>query len=157
MNMKHIKGRCFIYIGIIASLATLATILSEFIGNTWFNAISTFLIYFTLCMVLIDVGKSINKNHVRKKYVRYVCIFASEIAIILLISYMLGVGTHNTWLGLIGANVIFLTVIIMLIDIKKSIKPCRSFAKYAICFVSVLILMGLVINNIAFLAGVFTS
>ena len=103
--------------------------------------------------MLFDIGKSTGNKYVRKKYIMYVSIFISEIIIINVLSLVLGVGTYNTWLGLVGANVIFLTIVIMLFDIVKSIKHSRTFVVHVVYFILFLTITLLVINNIIFIAG----
>ena len=52
----------------------------------------------------------------------YVGIIVGSFIVTQIISTITGISTENTWLGLIGINIIFLMITIMLIDIFKATK-----------------------------------
>jgi len=96
-------------------------------------------------------------KRLKKKPIIYVSILTVILLITLLISYITGVDTSNTWLGLLFVNAFFGTIVIMLFDVAKSIKYTRSITKYAVYFFPFLMLFVLAVNNIIFMLGGFNS
>ena len=92
-----------------------------------------------------------NMRRVKKKPVVYVCILIVILLVTLLISYVTGVSTSNTWLGLLFANSFFGTITIMLFDLARSIKYTRPFTRYAVYFFPYLLLVGIILSNIIFI------
>ena len=67
------------------------------------------------------------------------------------VSRILNVGTGNTWLGLVYANVLWVAIIKMLWDISKHIRKEHPFVSRFLGFGSVFIAAGIILVN----AGVF--
>ena len=87
----------------------------------------------------------------KKRY--YLFIIIIEFALMLLFSKILNIGTGNTWLGTVSVDIMFLTVVIMLIDIAKSIKQKNKYLFYFIIFVIIIIIISTIITNIIFFSG----
>jgi len=91
----------------------------------------------------------------KKKPIIYVSIHVGLIVITLLVSYVTGVDTSNTWLGALYANAFGLAITIMLFDIAKSVRTPRALTRYIVYFFPLLMLIGIVLSNIIFIMGAF--
>ena len=96
-------------------------------------------------------------SRIKKKPIIYSSILIGIILITLLISHITGVATGSTWLGTLFANTFFLTVIIMLFDMAKSVRTPRVMTKYIVYFFPLLMSLLLVISNILLLVGAISS
>jgi len=154
--MKEIViKRCAIYLIGLIILIVVNSLLNEIIADTPFGSIIGIILMLAICAMLVDIGRLIKDKLKRKKYIICVIIFVGQIAIIQLISIITGVGTENTWLGVIGISVVFLTATVMMFRVAKSIKRTHVLFAYLLYFAIFLIVTGVVINNIAFFTGAF--
>ena len=122
--MKRIKKRfgffiLFIVVGIIVTLTINTFSENEESYIFWFQSIMGF---FSLCAILFCIWRNIKSEHAKRKLFAYTSIFLAEIILILVISYVFRINTRNTWLSIIGADVLFFTSSVLLFDLAKSIK-----------------------------------
>jgi len=94
-------------------------------------------------------------KYIKNKPVIYASIFVGQIIVTLIISFITGVGTGNTWLGMLYANFFGLTVVIMFFDITKTVKHSKPLIGCITHFCYLLMIIGIIIINIAFLSGAF--
>jgi len=91
----------------------------------------------------------------KNKYAIYAGIFVSEIIIIFIISRVLGVGTENTWLGMVGATVVFVSLkIVLLIEATKHVKEGRMMLGCLLYLIILMLSAGLIANIVIFYAGI---
>ena len=110
---KYLKIVLFYLVGLIIIIQILTVALKD----TWFCAVEGYVSYFILFAMLYHIGLVMQDRLIRKKYLVYISIIASEVVINLLLMTMLNVSSEGIWIGLIALNVIFATVFIMLLDI----------------------------------------
>jgi len=151
--MKNvILKKALIYAILLIVLSIFIDVLNEVTVGTQFEGVGRFISILALTAILIYIGISINKKHVRKKYIIYLSIFAGQIIVISLISFITGVETSNTWLGSIGATLIFLTIAILLFDIAKSICSTHALVANILYLAIVIIAITTVVTSVAFWA-----
>ena len=105
-----------------------------------------------LFAVIIDIGRTIKNSARRKKYIIYLAVLAGQMIFFQLVSRILGVGLENTWLAFVGVNVMVLTIIAILFDIKNSLEETNArkndgtyfFVLYSIYIISI----GILILNV---------
>ena len=137
--MKKYLKRFIIY-------SCVATIVSLIAYVLWPDSvIGEILISLMVFLILLDVGRRIQNEAVKKRYFIYIGITVGEIALLLMLSNMLNVGTVNTWLGLVGANMLVGTILAMLFDIARFIDKKGRLVLHAIACIGVIVL---VITNI---------
>ena len=85
-----------------------------------------------------------------KKHITYPGIIIIEVLLILLLSTALGLSTHNTWFAVIGVDIIYLTIAIILFIEAKSMRKTRMFTAFCLYFIMTLIIIGIIVTNIAF-------
>jgi|GEM_PF-5677018 len=78
-----------------------------------------------------------------KKYIIYATIIIGEMALFSLVSKILDISTHNTWLADVAINVVFITICVMLFGIAKSKRG--TFISLFIYFV---IFLSIIVNTI---------
>jgi len=100
-------------------------------------------------------GVVIKMKHIKKKFIIYACIFIGQVLLTLFVSHITGVETTNTWLGALYANVFCLTIIVMLLDIAKSIKDSHSLMGCIIKFCYSLLIVILAIVNVVLIVSAF--
>ena len=118
--MKKILKKLFIY----SCGLTIATI---FVESRRFGITGNILGLLVICAILFDIGRIIKNKTVQRKYFIYLSIIVCQILLLQLISVVLDVGTVNTWLGLVGANVILGTMFTMFFDIARILKNNKKF------------------------------
>ena len=151
--MKNIKIRCLLYVGTIISSITVLGLIYEFTGYSWSSILSTIIFWLAIVVMLVDIGVSIKKEHVKKKYIVYSSLFIGQVVIMQLISMITGVATYNTWLGSIGISIIFVTIVIMLNDITKSMKRNNIYITYGLRLTIYIVIIAIIINNIILFVG----
>ena len=147
--MKEMKKRILIYIG-AGNVIVFSAALLEF----WFDGIFIITLALAMSAMLFDIGRSIEGKRAKKKYFTYVGIFVGQIIFTLFVSAITGVATSNTWLGFVYGNAFALTIIVMSIDIIKSLKGTQGFITFCLKLLILMFAIILVISNIAFLMGV---
>ena len=94
---------------------------------------------------------------IKNKYIIFTSMIVGEIIVIILISRILNISTENTLLGLIGADVIFLTIIIMLISIAKSLHNKYVYSSFFIFLILLILITAIIINNILFFTEIYNK
>ena len=90
------------------------------------------------------------------KHIIFVCVFLIfvQYLIIILLSRILGVGTSNTWLAIIGGNAIFVTIIIALVKIVRICIPNDKLGLVIfgllMCTAIITLLIGIIVINVMF-------
>ena len=150
--MKQIKNSLSLFVvyvifGIIVMVTTSKFTRSEETAMFWLQLIMGF---FSLCVILFYTLKFLkNKSkYSKKKFYIYSSIFLIEILLIKTISYAFNVSTRNTWLALIGLDVIFITIGILFLDIAQYIKNIRKTVAFLLYFAAVFIALTIIIVNI---------
>ena len=151
--MENVKMRCALYGRIMLKSIVLLTLLPEFGRYSWVNAF-VIVFYLVLAVMLIDIGVSIKKRDVKKKYITYTCLIIGQIIIVQIVSAITNVATVNTWLAAVGVNALFITIVIILLDVARSIKHTNELVVGILRFIVFLIVTLLLISNLAFFLGV---
>jgi len=151
--MNDIKRRVAIYLITLAVVTMVSSIAYWITRHDIFNTIAVMVSYLVLFVMLIDIGRSIEKKSTKKKYIIYCSTFIAQIALIRLISEVTSVEATDTWLGAIGATVIFLTLAILLRDVAKSIKSRHSLISGILYFLVVVIVVNAIMVSVIFLMG----
>ena len=94
---------------------------------------------------------------IKNKYIIFTSIIVGEIILIILISRILNISTENTLLGLIVADVFFITIIIMLISMVKSLQNKHISAMFFVYFILLILVITLVFNNIFFFTVIYNK
>ncbi|MDR2598998.1 MAG: hypothetical protein LBC73_01830 [Oscillospiraceae bacterium] len=142
--MKYFKIIVIYSVGV----ATIIGLFSELFKDTWFYAISEYLMIVVMFAMLFHIGKVMENELIKKKYYIYISIIASEIVFFQILSAILYDNSTNTWLSLIALNVVFVTAVIMLFDIARIINKTKENVGcilYAIALVGIVVM---VINSI---------
>ena len=134
---------------IIYSIAGLALeiIASIYYYSSWTVALR----FIVLLAILFDIGRTIEKKHIRKKFIIYSSVFFGEVLLFILLSQILGVGAENTPFAFLTFCVIFITIIVMLHKIAKSMMAAgidKGLYLYLVVGLLIIILIG---NAIAFI------
>jgi len=149
--------RLIIYMVTLTIIGIIGTLLEEITAGVPLGGFAGIGILLWLCVLLVDIGWLIKNKQRRKKYIVYIGIFVGQIAIMSFISAITGVGTGNTWLGAIGASIMALTAVVMMFKTAKSIKRTRPLVAKLLYFFIFLTVTAVIVTNIAFFAGAFTS
>jgi len=88
------------------------------------------------------------KKQRKRKGVIYCIVFVGQIVTILLISQITGIDTANTWLGSVGMSVIFITLSVLLIDIRKAIKHTHRRVTFLLDVLIFVIAISVIISNV---------
>ena len=152
--MKKIRNKIIIFVimGIILAFVADMIILSSNFDYNIVNAVVTTIGMIMLCVLIFEIGRSIeNKSH-KKRYFTY-------FAIVVIITLMLFLLTRtlfydNMWLDLLGTNIFLITLLAIIFDISRVIRPKheqKSFALRIFFYIGigvVFIATILIINNI---------
>lgn len=84
------------------------------------------------------------------KFIIYPAVILIEFISINILSKVLSISTENTWLGAIGVDLIFVTIIIILIDIAKKFRNKNTFVFYLISILIILLILVTVLVNIIY-------
>jgi len=90
----------------------------------------------------------------KKRVAIYVSIMIGEILLIFLLSNLLGISTENTWLGAIGAAIIFATLFVMLFDIAWKVKNTRADIGCLLFFMIFTGALGMMAALVIFFSGI---
>jgi len=138
-----------IYIAICIIVATVIRYFTESleIGLFWFQLIMGTI---SICMIILYIWSCLKSKSAKKKFFIYTSLFIIEIILIQGISYAYGTSTRNTWLGLVGGDIIFITLGVLLFDIAKSIKEKREYVAFSLYSIVVVGTLILLLTNIFF-------
>ena len=153
--MKEIKSSLIFFIKHMAIGIIVIGILTFFIedeeqGMFWFQIIMGFIGICIMFYYFLEKYKSLgsDQEYIRKKFIRYSIIFAIEIILIFGISFIFGISTRNTWLSLVGANVIFTTAGVLMCDIARYVKETNEPLAIKLHLVTFFLAMALVLVNL---------
>ena len=144
--MKYVKI-VLMYYSIILAMG----ILSAIVSRGWFNVVGICVASLAMLAAFFHIGKVIPSNVVKKKYYTYIGTILCEILLFLLLSIILDVSLRDTLLALIAANVVFMTLFIIVLDIGryiKNTKPNVAIVLYIVFFVGLVIVVGNLLLNI---------
>jgi hypothetical protein len=144
---RHIKI-IFIYSFIVI---TAIKILAETLRDTFFYSVKDYLILLTMFIVLLHIGMTISKRQVKKKYFIFISIIFGENLISNLLSVTLKKNSSYTLLDFISANVISITVAIMLFSIARTIKTTNEKASRILNLIGVLFAVLVSVVNVVVL------
>jgi hypothetical protein len=119
----------FIAVGIIVTLVI--RIFSESLETYvfWFKLIMGIV---SVCMITFEIWRRLKSKSAKKKFFIYTSILIVEIISIQVVSYAFNLDTRNTLLGLIGGDIIFITIGVLLFDIANSIKEKREYVAFSL-------------------------
>jgi len=138
--MKYIKIALMYY-----SIVVMVGILSTIISRDWFGIVGMCIAILAALAAFFHIGIIIPNKTVKKKYFIYIVIIISETLLTLLLSVILGVGLRDTWLASISMGIIFLTILIILLDIGRFLKdthPNVTMTLYIFFFIGLVMLLG---------------
>lgn len=154
MSVKNIVlKKALIYIGVLTVIALAIDWLNGITIGTRFEGLRGNVLILVVLMIIFDIGRSIKKEHIRKKYIMYASVLIGQIAIVQFVSFVTGVGTVNTWLAAIGVTVMFSTLVILMFDIAKSTKRTHSFISILTYFIAFMTILAIIIVNLIFWIG----
>jgi len=151
--MRSVKQKSLLYLGIIYKLSIVLIIIYGLTEHAQVNTLATAIYIAVLILILVDIGVSIKERHVKKKYAIYTCLLVGQMVLMQITSLITSVSLSNTWLGVLGVSAIFITIVIILLDISKSIRRTKIYVAYGLWFIASLLIAGTVISNIAFFLG----
>jgi len=91
----------------------------------------------------------------RKKYIIFTSIIVGQMVFFQLLSIALNVSTENTWLGLLGANAILLSIFAMMLHIAKPMRDTRRALCLLLHLVAYFGIAMVVMVNLSVLLGGF--
>ena len=148
------KKKIAIWYGVYVLVSMVLEYMYIHTGNIIYGLIVRYIpIVIIPCLILVGIWKSTKDKVVRKKYFIYFGVVAGEITIFILLSKILGISVENTWFGLIGADIIYVTVGVIMFDIMKS-KVFKSVWVGFILYIALTILfICLVLTNMAMISS----
>jgi len=114
--------------------------------------IATWLTPLMLCILIVDIGRTIKNKMYRRRYIIHIASISLVILILALISFMLT--EVNDWFRLAGANIVVMPIFVMMFDVSKLLKS--SYAQISLTLrvlfygnlVALLLINILAINDI---------
>jgi len=137
----------FIAIGIIVTLVI--RIFTESI-ETYVFWLKLIMGIVSVCMITFEIWRHLKSKSAMKKFFIYTSILIVEIISIQVISNASNLDTRNTLLGLIGGDIVFITLSVLLFDIANSIKEKREYVAFSLKAVVVFFALILFLVNILF-------
>ena len=137
----------FIAIGIIVTLVI--RIFTESI-ETYVFWLKLIMGIVSVCVITFEIWRHLKSKSAMKKFFIYTSILIVEIISIQVISYAFNLDTRNTLLGLIGGDIVFITISVLLFDIANSIKEKREYVAFSLKAVVVFFALILFLVNILF-------
>ena len=87
------------------------------------------------------MNRIVHKWRIQKKYALYFIAVLVEFLLLIILSQVLCISTSNTWLGVMGIDVIYITITIALVNYAKQIRHSKPFLFFLISFITFLLIL----------------
>jgi len=145
--MEKINKRCGVYAIIIIFVSPMLFLISGILESGWVAMIALIIMALTICVMLVDIGRSITNKRYRNKYVVYATVLAGEFILLLSIANILeALNKYVHWLGIVAVSIIFLTIAVLLCDVARLIRYRSTVVSSIIYFI--VFMIGLIIVTI---------